>query len=77
MRATDIGAMQYVSVRTENDSLYSVPALLLRIEGDNAVVRFAAGNLRRVHVDLLEPATDAELREYFECKASRALALAV
>ena len=42
--------------------------------GDNAVVRFAAGNVRQVHIHLLGAASSAEIREYLQCKASRALA---
>jgi hypothetical protein len=65
--------MKYVSVRKDFSSLASVPALLLRIDGETALVRFAAGNLRQVPVDLVEPATPAEIREYLEYKVLRAL----
>ena len=68
--------MKYVSVREGFSLLASVPALLLRTDGETATVRFAAGNLRRVHVDLLSPATRAEIQEYLQTKALRAMALA-
>jgi hypothetical protein len=46
--------------------LYIVLAnCLKRFEDGTALVRFAAGNFRIVPIDLIEPATDAEAREYY------------
>jgi len=54
-----------VRVRQAANMLYGVPAYYLkRFEDGTALVRFAAGNFRIVPIDLIEPATDAEAREF-------------
>jgi hypothetical protein len=51
--------------------LYSVPAnCLKRFEDGTVLVRFAAGNLHIVPIDLIELANDAEAREYYRIRES-------
>ena len=55
-----------VRVRQAANMLYSVLAnCLKRFENGTALVRFATGNFRIVPLDQIEPATDAEAREYY------------
>lgn len=55
-----------VRVRQAANMLFSVLANChKRFENGTALVRFATGNLRIVPVDLIEPASDAEAREYY------------
>lgn len=55
-----------VRVRQAANILYSVLAnCLKKFENGTALVRFAAGNFRIVPIDLIEPATEAEAREYY------------
>jgi hypothetical protein len=50
---------------------YGVPALHIRNFDDGTVlVRFAAGNFRIVPVELLKPATQAEMDEYYSARAA-------
>jgi len=58
---------QYVSVRLSHSS----PAMIVEERGSQVLVRFAAGNVRLVHPDHLEPATPAEIQEYREIVAHR------
>src|SRR5579884_860808 len=69
---------QYVSVRLSHSS----PAMIVEERGSQVLVRFAAGNVRLVHPDQLEPATPAEIQEYRDMVSHRervelAFALAV
>jgi hypothetical protein len=46
---------------------YGAPALHVKSFDDGtALVRFAAGNILIVPVELLEPATEADAREYYK-----------
>jgi hypothetical protein len=55
-----------VRVRQAANMFYSVLAnCLKRFEDGTALVRFAAGDFRIVPIELIEPATDAEAREYY------------
>lgn len=50
---------------------YGVPAQHIRTFDDGtALVRFAAGNLRIVAVELLKPATAADAEEYYSASAA-------
>jgi hypothetical protein len=58
-------------VREATNRLYGVPARHIRTFVDGtALVRFAAGNMRIVHVELLEPATVVEAEEYYSTSAA-------
>jgi len=60
-----------VRVRQDRNMLYGVPAEHIRTFDDGtALVRFAAGNILIVPVELLEPATEAEAREYYSTSAA-------
>lgn len=60
-----------VLVRQGQNMHYGVPAQHIRTFDDGtALVRFAAGNILIVPVELLEPATDAEAREYYSTPAA-------
>lgn len=60
-----------VRVRLTANMPYGVPAdYLKRFADGTALVRFAAGNFRIVRIDLIEPATDAEEREYYRVRES-------
>ena len=55
-----------VRVRQAANMLYRVLAnCLKRFEDGTALVRFAPGNCHIVPINLIEPATDAEAREYY------------
>jgi hypothetical protein len=45
---------------------YAVPALIVEDLGSKVLVRFAAGNLRIVPLDLIGEANPAEIDEYEE-----------
>ena len=50
---------------------YGVPAEHVRTFDDGtALVRFAAGNILIVPMELLEPATEAQAREYYAMSAA-------
>ena len=60
-----------VLVRQARNMRYAVPAHHIRTFDDGtALVRFAAGNFLIVPVELLEPATEAEAREYYSMSAA-------
>jgi len=59
-----------VLVRQAANMLYGVPARHIKTFVDGtALVRFAAGNMRIVPVELLEQATEAEAQEYYSTSA--------
>jgi hypothetical protein len=56
-----------VIVRNSPTERYGVPAYKLKEFSDGtALVMFAAGNLRIVHLELIAPASESEGRECFE-----------
>jgi hypothetical protein len=60
-----------VLVRQARNLRYGVPAHHIKTFDDGtALVRFAAGNFLIVPVELLEPATEAEAREYYNMSAA-------
>jgi len=60
-----------VLVRQSKNMRYGVPAHHIKTFDDGtALVRFAAGNFLIVPVELLEPATEAEAREYYNMSAA-------
>ena len=66
-----VTAAPVVLVRQGKNMRYGVPAHHIRTFDDGtALVRFAAGNLRIVPVELLEPATEAETQEYYSVSAA-------
>lgn len=64
-------SVELVNVRMAADQAYCVPAELVETrESGQALVRFAAGNLRLVRIDLLAAATEQD-REEFEAGQTR------
>jgi hypothetical protein len=62
--------MEIVTVRTQDNSEYSVPALLLEDWNDGrALIEFAAGNRRIVALDALAPGTAADRQEFEDARA--------
>lgn len=60
-----------VLVRQARKLLYGVPAHHIKTFDDGtALVRFAAVNFLIVPVELLEPATEAEAREFYNMSAA-------
>jgi len=69
--ATATTATPIVLVRQAKNIRYGVPAHHIKTFDDGtALVRFAAGNFLIVPVELLEPATEAEAREYYKMSAA-------
>ena len=69
--ATATTSTPVVLVRQARNMLYGVPAHHIKTFDDGtALVRFAAGNFLIVPVELLEPATAAEVQEYFSTLAA-------
>ncbi|HUD67522.1 MAG TPA: hypothetical protein VMQ17_23265 [Candidatus Sulfotelmatobacter sp.] len=64
-------ATPIVLVRQAKNMRYGVPACQMKTFDDGtALVRFAAGNILIVPVELLETATEAEEREYYSLSAA-------
>lgn len=64
-------ATPIVLVRQAKNMRYGVPACHMKTFDDGtALVRFAAGNIPIVPVELLETATEAEEREYYSLSAA-------
>ena len=60
-----------VRVRQAVNMHYTLPASCLRrFEDGTALVRFGAGNLCIVPINLIEPANDAEALEYYRVRES-------
>jgi hypothetical protein len=69
--ATATTSIPIVLVRQAKNLRYGVPAHHIKTFDDGtALVRFAAGNFLIVPVELLEPATEAEAREYYNMSAA-------
>jgi hypothetical protein len=69
--ATATTSTPIVLVRQAKNLRYGVPAHHIKTFDDGtALVRFAAGNFLIVPVELLEPATEAEAREYYNMSAA-------
>jgi len=69
--ATATTSSSIVFVRQATNRLYGVPARHIRTFVDGtALVRFAAGNMRIVPLELLEPATVVEAEEYYSTSAA-------
>lgn len=61
---------EIVTIRMAHDQLYSTPAELVeKWDNGQALVRFAAGNIRLVDIDLLEPANEADKKEFVASQA--------
>ena len=66
-----VTATPVVLVRQARNMRYGDPAHHIRTFDDGtALVRFAAGNFLIVPVELIEPATEAEEREYYSLSAA-------
>jgi len=64
-------ATPIVLVREAKNLRYGVPAHYVKTFDDGtALVRFTAGNILIVPVELLEPATEAEAQEYYSACAA-------
>jgi len=60
-----------VLVRQAKNMRYGIPAHHVKTFDDGtALVRFAAGNILIIPVELLEPATEADAREYYSTSAA-------
>jgi hypothetical protein len=69
--ATATTSTPVVLVRQAPNMRYGVPAHHIKTFDDGtALVRFAAGNFLIVPVELLEPATAAEVQEYYSTFAA-------
>lgn len=53
----------------QSNSRYSVPAELIEQWDGQALVKFAAGNLRLVQIDLLAAATEQDRQEFEDSRA--------